>query len=49
MLLGGSAALAMAMGADEEIATPFDAEVTVGVCEPCAAKSVSIYQLGLPE
>jgi len=47
MLLGGCAELALAMGADEEMATPIGDEVTVAVCEPCAMQEETIYRLGL--
>ena len=35
-LLDGHAHLAMVMGADEEMATPFGEPIKVTVCEPCS-------------
>lgn len=48
-MMMGSVALARVMGPDPDIAKPLDAERTVLVCEPCAGKQVSVYQIGLAE
>lgn len=45
-LLGGHAKLARIMGPDE-VMTEVVYEVEVTVCEPCAAKPVTVYDLGL--
>lgn len=45
MMLGGSAALAMVMGADEDMAKPIVEAVEIVVCETCCTKSVCVAQL----
>ncbi len=44
-LLGGSAVLAMAMGADEEMTLPMMEPVALTVCESCCTKDVCIAYL----
>jgi hypothetical protein len=44
-LLGGSAELAMAMGADEEMTLPMMMPVTLTVCEDCCTKDMPIALL----
>lgn len=46
-LLLGNAALAMAMGPDEEMTTPLMEPVTLTVCETCGTQNVCIAYLAL--
>ena len=39
--------LAQVMGTDDDMAVPMQEPVVVTVCETCAAKPVSVYELGL--
>jgi hypothetical protein len=49
-MLGGSARLAMAMGADEDMAKPMMEKVTLSVCEHCAMDTTPIAALAeLPD
>lgn len=46
--LGGRSDIAMAMGPDEELASPFMESVTLSVCESCAVdKDFPVAALGL--
>ena len=47
-LLGGHVRIAQAMGCDEEMATSLSKAVLT-VCETCAPKDTSVYEMGLPE
>jgi len=47
-MLDGHAGLAMVMGRDEEM-TQVLSERTITVCETCAAKPTSVYEMGLRE
>lgn len=44
-LLGGSARLAQAMGADEEMTQSIGGIVTLSICEACYLRTVSIAEL----
>lgn len=47
-VLGGRSDIAMAMGPDEELASPFMEPVTLAVCESCAInKDFPVAALGL--
>jgi hypothetical protein len=45
----GSVALARVMGPDEAIASPLADEHTILVCEQCASRPTSVYELGFPK
>jgi len=45
MMLGGEAALARAMGPDEEMTTLLMDPVVASVCEPCSLKQICIAQI----
>ena len=45
MMLGGSAAIASAMGADEDMAIPIGDAETVTVCEPCCTATTCVAAL----
>jgi hypothetical protein len=44
-LLGGSSAIAMVMGADEEMTKPLREPVTVTLCYDCAVSPVCVLEL----
>lgn len=48
-LLGGSSRLAQVMGTNADMATRIGDPVVATVCETCAPKPVSVYELGLRE
>lgn len=45
----GGVALARVMGLDEAVANPIAEEHTILVCEECAARTTSVYELGFPK
>jgi hypothetical protein len=45
MMLGGHAALAMVMGADEEMTIPMMDPVTITVCEECSVKNITVIEM----
>ena len=48
MMLGGHAAIAAVMGPDEDMADRIDSfEITV--CETCAGKNTSVYQMAMED
>jgi len=47
MMLGGEAALARVMGANEVMAQEVQPAVDITICEGCAGEPTTIYDLGL--
>lgn len=47
MMMGGNVALARVIGPNEDIAKPFGDERTIVVCESCAGRQTSVYEIGL--